>query len=149
MFVESTPRAVYDDYIGIVGTPRQSDATYEQYEKPLWNSWAQFYTNVSQEKLLAYTTALHDKGLGGHTVQLDDKWESNYGNMTFDPKAYPDPKAMSARIHALGFDFGLWVTLWINLDSTNYRYAADHDYLLHDAADPTKPCTVTWWNGTA
>ncbi|MFI6460896.1 glycoside hydrolase family 31 protein [Streptomyces sp. NPDC050538] len=149
VFVESTPRAVYDDYIGIVGTPRQSDATYEQYAKPLWNSWAQFYTGVNQEKLLAYATALHDKGLGGHTVQLDDKWESNYGNMTFDPKAYPDPKAMSAHIHALGYDFGLWVTLWINLDSTNYQYAADHDYLLHDAADPTKPCTVTWWNGTA
>ncbi len=34
VFVESTPRAVYDDYIGIVGTPRQSDATYEQYENP-------------------------------------------------------------------------------------------------------------------
>jgi hypothetical protein len=48
VFVESTPRAVYRDYIGIVGKPRQSDATYEQYAKPLWNSWAQFYTNVDQ-----------------------------------------------------------------------------------------------------
>ncbi|QOV34244.1 alpha-galactosidase [Streptomyces ferrugineus] len=149
VFVESTPRAVYRDYIGIVGKPRQSDATYEQYAKPLWNSWAQFYTKVDQEKILDYATDLHDNGLEGHTVQLDDKWESNYGNMTFDPKAYPDPRAMSDRIHDLGYDFGLWVTLWINLDSTNYRYAADRDYLLRDAADPTKPCTVTWWNGTA
>jgi len=149
VFVESTPRAVYRDYIGIVGKPRQSDATYEQYAEPLWNSWAQFYTNVNQDKLLKYATDLHANGLAGHTIQLDDKWESNYGNMTFDPKAYPDPKAMSDQIHGLGYDFGLWVTLWINLDSTNYQYAADHDYLLHDAADPTKPCTVTWWNGTA
>ncbi|MEU2878928.1 hypothetical protein, partial [Streptomyces sp. NPDC007070] len=31
---------------------------------------------------------------------------SNYGNMTFDAKAYPDPKAMSDKIHDLGFDFG-------------------------------------------
>jgi len=149
VFVESTPRDVYRDYVGIVGKPLRSDATYEQYAEPLWNSWAQFYTKVDQEKLLDYATDLHDNGLGGHTVQLDDKWESNYGNMTFDPKAYPDPRAMSDRIHDLGYDFGLWVTLWINLDSTNYQYAADHDYLLHDAADPTKPCTVTWWNGTA
>ncbi|MFI6010901.1 glycoside hydrolase family 31 protein [Streptomyces sp. NPDC051243] len=149
VFVEPTPRAVYRDYIGIVGKPRQSDATYEQYAEPLWNSWAQFYTEVDQDKLLDYATDLHDNGVDGHTVQLDDKWESNYGNMTFDPKAYPDPRAMSDRIHDLGYDFGLWVTLWINLDSTNYRYAADHDYLLRDAADPTKPCTVTWWNGTA
>ncbi|MFV8182363.1 glycoside hydrolase family 31 protein [Streptomyces sp. AF1B] len=149
VFVESTPRDVYRDYIGIVGKPRQSDATYEQYAKPLWNSWAQFYTNVNQEKLLKYATDLHANEVDGHTIQLDDKWESNYGNMTFDPKAYPDPKAMSDQIHAMGYDFGLWVTLWINLDSANYQYAADHDYLLHDAADPTKPCTVSWWNGTA
>lgn len=149
VFVEDTPRDVYRDYVGIVGKPLKSDATDAQYAKPLWNSWAQFYTHVDQQKVLDYARDLHDNGLDGHTVQLDDKWESNYGNMTFDPKAYPDPRAMSDTIHDLGYDFGLWVTLWINLDSANYRYAADHDYLLHDAADPAKPCTVTWWNGTA
>ncbi|WP_214317574.1 TIM-barrel domain-containing protein [Nonomuraea sediminis] len=149
VFVEANPREVYRDYIGIVGKPRQSDATYEQYAKPLWNSWAQFYTKVNQEKLLDYATDLHDSGLGGHAIQLDDKWESKYGNLTFDATAYPDPKGMSDKIHAMGFDFGVWVTLWINLDSDNYQYAVDHDYLLKDAGDSTKPCTVTWWNGTA
>ncbi|MEV5954753.1 TIM-barrel domain-containing protein [Streptomyces sp. NPDC051987] len=149
VFVESTPRAVYRDYIGIVGKPKQSDATYEQYAKPLWNSWAQFYTKVDQQKLLNYATELHENGLDGHTIQLDDRWESEYGNLTFDPTTFPDPKAMSDKIHAMGFDFGIWVTLWINLDSDNYQYAADHGYLLKDAADPAKPCQVTWWNGTA
>ncbi|WP_406443381.1 NEW3 domain-containing protein [Streptomyces sp. NBC_00631] len=149
VFVESTPLAVYRDYIGIVGKPRQSDATYEQYEKPLWNSWAQFYTKVDQQKLLDYATELHNSGLDGHTIQLDDKWESEYGNLTFDSTTFPDPKAMSQKIHDMGFDFGIWVTLWINLDSDNYQYAADHGYLLKDASDTTKPCQVTWWNGTA
>ena len=46
-FVESTPHDVYADYIGITGTPAKSDATAAQYQKPLWNSWAQFYTSVS------------------------------------------------------------------------------------------------------
>ncbi|MGO4431602.1 glycoside hydrolase, partial [Streptomyces sp. MCAF7] len=91
VFVESTPLEVYRDYIGIVGKPAKSDATYEQYAKPLWNSWAQFYTKVDQEKLLDYATDLHDNGLDGHTIQLDDKWESNYGNLTWDPKTFPDP----------------------------------------------------------
>nr|WP_229925101.1 glycoside hydrolase family 31 protein [Streptomyces sulfonofaciens] len=149
VFVESTPLEVYRDYIGIVGSPTKSDATYEQYAKPLWNSWAQFYTHVDQAKLLDYATDLKANGLDGHTIQLDDKWESNYGNLTFDSTAYPDPKAMSDKIHAMGFDFGLWVTLWINLDSANYQEAADKGYLLKDAEDPAKPCEVTWWNGTA
>ncbi|WP_244217199.1 glycoside hydrolase family 31 protein, partial [Streptomyces carpinensis] len=149
VFVEHTPLDVYRDYIGIVGKPAKSDSTYRQFAEPVWNSWAQFYTHVDQAKLLDYAQDLHDNRVTGHALQLDDKWESNYGNMTFDAKAYPDPKAMSQKIHDLGFDFGLWVTLWINLDSDQYQYAADHGYLLKDAADTTKPCTVTWWNGTA
>lgn len=149
VFVESTPLEVYRDYIGIVGKPAKSDAPYEQYAKPLWNSWAQFYTKVDQEKLLDYATDLHDNGLDGHTIQLDDKWESNYGNLTWDPKTFPDPKGLSDKIHNMGFDFGIWVTLWINLDSDNYQYAVDHGYLLMDAKDTTKPCEVTWWNGQA
>ncbi|WP_249416445.1 glycoside hydrolase family 31 protein [Streptomyces sp. TS71-3] len=149
VFVESTPLDVYRDYIGIVGAPTKSDATYEQYTKPLWNSWAQFYTHVDQAKLLDYATGLKANGLDGHTIQLDDKWESNYGNLTFDPTAYPDPLAMSQKIHDMGFDFGLWVTLWINLDSENHAEAADKGYLLMDAKDTSKPCEVTWWNGTA
>nr|WP_316740139.1 glycoside hydrolase family 31 protein [Streptomyces sp. MK7] len=149
VFVERTPLDVYRDYVGIVGKPTKSDAGYRQYAQPVWNSWAQFYTHVDQARLLDYAQDLHDNGITGHALQLDDKWESNYGNMTFDPKAYPDPKAMSRKIHDLGFDFGLWVTLWINLDSDQYQYAADHGYLLKDAADTAKPCTVTWWNGTA
>ncbi|MGP3983186.1 TIM-barrel domain-containing protein [Streptomyces sp. KR80] len=149
VFVESTPLDVYRDYIGIVGKPGQSDATYEQYARPLWNSWAQFYTKIDQDKMLDYAADLHAAGLDGHTIQLDDKWESRYGNLTFDPTTFPDPKGLSQKIHELGFDFGLWVTLWINLDSDNYQYAVDHGYLLMDAADPTTPCRVTWWNGTA
>ncbi|MFF7656158.1 TIM-barrel domain-containing protein [Streptomyces sp. NPDC007983] len=149
VFVESTPLEVYRDYIGIVGKPAKSDATYEQYAKPLWNSWAQFYTKVDQEKLLDYATDLHANGLDGHTIQLDDKWESDYGNLTWDPKTFPDPKGMSDKIHDMGFDFGLWVTLWINLDSDNYQHAVDNGYLLMDAKDTSKPCEVTWWNGNA
>jgi len=149
VFVESTPLDVYRDYIGIVGKPAKSDATYEQYEKPMWNSWAQFYTRIDQASLLDWAEGLYANGLDGHTIQLDDKWESNYGNLTFDPSTFPDPMGMSDRIHEMGFDMGLWVTLWINLDSANYQYAVDHDYLIASKEDPSQPCRVTWWNGTA
>ncbi len=149
VFVEETPLAVYRDWIGVVGKPTKIDATYEQVAKPLWNSWAQYYTKVTQASLLDYADGLSRNGVGGHTIQLDDKWESDYGNLTFDPATFPDPRAMSDRIHAMGFDFGIWVTLWINLTSERYRYAADHGYLLKDGTDPSKPCTVQWWNGKA
>ena len=149
VFVERTPRDVYRDYVGITGTPRKSDATARQYEVPLWNTWAQFYTSVDQQKVLAYADGLAANGVPGHTVQIDDKWESNYGNFTFDTTKFPDAKAMSDHIHGLGFDVGLWVTMWINIDSASYPEAAAKGYLLMDGDDPSKVCNVEWWNGTA
>jgi alpha-glucosidase (family GH31 glycosyl hydrolase) len=147
-FVESAPRAVYQDYIGITGTPAKSDATPAQYAKPLWNSWAQFYTTVTQDSVLAWAKGLHDSGVPAKTIQVDDGWMLHYGDSTFNSK-FPDPKAMSDQIHAMGYDLGLWETLWINNDADNYAYAADHGYLLKSKDDPSKPCSVTWWNGTA
>jgi alpha-glucosidase (family GH31 glycosyl hydrolase) len=147
-FVEKTPKAVYDDYIGITGKPAKSDAEPYQYETPLWNSWAQFYTNVDQKGFLDYVRRLHAAGAPGHTMSLDDGWMSHYGDFTFNSK-FPDPKGMSAEVHKLGYKFGLWVTLWINLDADNYKVAADKGYLLKSRTDPSKPCTVEWWNGKA
>ena len=147
-FVEKTPKAVYDDYIGITGKPAKSDAAPYQYETPLWNSWAQFYTNVDQPGFLDYVHRLHAAGEPGHTMSLDDGWMSHYGDFTFNSK-FPDPKGMSDEVHRLGYKFGLWVTLWINLDASNYKVAADKGYLLKSKSDPTKPCTVEWWNGSA
>ncbi|GAA5344377.1 TIM-barrel domain-containing protein [Planifilum fimeticola] len=149
VFVEKTPKEVFYDYIGIAGKPEKSDNVYEQYRLPLWNTWAQFYEKVDQAKVIEYAEGLAKNDLSGHTVQLDDKWESNYGNFTFDTEKFPDPKAMVDRIHELGFDFGLWTTLWINQDSENYKLAEEKGYLLKDAQDPNQTCEVTWWNGTA
>jgi alpha-glucosidase (family GH31 glycosyl hydrolase) len=148
VFVERTPRDVYADYIGITGTPAKSDATPAQYGKPLWNSWAQFYTTVSQASTLEWAKGLHDAGVPAEAVQVDDGWMSHYGDFTFNSK-FPDPKQLSDQIHGMGYDFGLWVTLWINNDAENYQYAVDHGYLLKSKTDPSQPCSVDWWNGTA
>ncbi len=147
-FVESTPHDVYADYIGITGTPAKSDATLAEFKKPLWNSWAQYYTSVSESSTLAWAKGLHDAGIPAHAVQVDDGWMSHYGDFTFNSK-FPTPKLLSRRIHDMGYDFGLWVTLWINTDADNHAYAAQHGYLLKSKSDPSKPCDVDWWNGTA
>jgi alpha-glucosidase (family GH31 glycosyl hydrolase) len=73
---------------------------------------------------------------------------SHYGDVTFNSK-FPDPKELSDQIHAMGYDFGLWETLWINKDADSYAFAAQQGYLLKSKTDPTRPCDVTWWNGDA
>ena len=58
-------RDVYHDYIGIAGTPAKSDATAAEFATPLWNSWAQSYTSVSQASVLAWAKGLHAAGIPG------------------------------------------------------------------------------------
>lgn len=45
-------------------------------------------------------------------VLLDNPWEKGgcLGALTFDPTAFPDPKAMIAAVHARGVGFMLWVS---------------------------------------
>ncbi|WP_394836841.1 alpha-galactosidase [Pendulispora rubella] len=148
VFVGHTPRDVFGDYIELAGKPAESDATDVQYEKTVWNSWGQFYADVTQKDFLDWAQKIHEADIPSHTMSLDDGWMSHYGDFTFNEK-FPDPKAMADRIHGMGYHFGLWVTLWINLDADNYQLATNRGYLLKSKDDPNVPCTVTWWNGKA
>ena len=147
VYVGHNPREVYNDYIAVAGHPTTSPSP-DEFAAPAWNSWAQFYTTVTQQKFTAWATAIHQAGIGASSFSLDDGWMSHYGDFTFNSK-FPDPKAMADQVHSMGAKFGLWATLWENLDSANYKIAAAKGYLLKSKADPSKPCTVTWWNGTA
>lgn len=146
VFVGTTPRAVYQDYIDVTGTPASSNATPAQYREPLWNDWGQMHTSVSERAILRYAHGLAANHIPGHAIQIDDGWMSAYGDFTFNSK-FPTPKRMSAEIHKLGFSLGLWVTLWIDTNAHNFSYAKDHGYFLKSAADPHKVCLVPWWDG--
>lgn len=147
VFVESTPRAVYEDYVAIAGTPQTVDDPDSAFATPTWNSWAEFNTDVTQASFLDYVRKLRANGIPGHAVQIDDGWNSNYGDYTFDPVRFPDPKAMSAQVHQLGYDLGLWMTMWINKGTKNFDYAKQHGYFFRSKADPDQVCLVPWWNG--
>ncbi|GHJ41906.1 glycoside hydrolase [Streptomyces sp. TS71-3] len=147
VFVESTPRSVYDDYVAIAGTPQTIDDPDDYFRTPTWNSWAEFGTGVTQDGFLTYVRQLASHHIPGHAVQIDDGWNGNYGDYTFDSDKFPDPKAMSAEVHKLGFDLGLWMTMWINKGTKNYDYAKDHGFFFKSKSNPDDVCLVPWWNG--
>jgi alpha-glucosidase (family GH31 glycosyl hydrolase) len=156
VFVESTPRAVYEDYVGIAGKPAKSDTTAEQYRTPMWNSWGDLHSSVSQESMLAYAKSLRDNHLPGHTVELDDGWTLGYGDHIFNSPKFPHPKAMVDQIHAMGYDFGLWDTFYANRTgsraSFQWPFLDANGYLLKAFSNPipagsNSSCTATWFGG--
>ncbi len=148
-FIERTPRDVFVDYIGIAGKPEKIDAPAIQFTEPVWNTWAMYNVDVTQAEVVPYAQNIRAAGLGGYAIQIDDRWMVDYGDFLFHPEKFPDPDAMTKQIHALGFDLGLWVNLWIKPDAANYPVARDAGYLLKSAADPTQVCIVKFMRGEA
>jgi alpha-glucosidase (family GH31 glycosyl hydrolase) len=157
VFVESTPRAVYQDWVGIAGKPRRSDTTARQYKTPMWNSWGDLALDVTQASFLHYAQSLVDNHLPGHTVELDDGWAAGYADHVFNlPAKFPDPKAMVDQVHKMGFDFGLWDTFYDNRDgeraSVLWPSLDAKGYLLKATSNPlpfgtNSSCATTWFGG--
>ena len=53
--------------------------------------------------MLRYAREICDRGLARSVMEIDDRWQTRYGDIEFDPRKFPDPKAMVDELHALGF----------------------------------------------
>ena len=92
-----------------------------------WNSWNAFGGEVSDEKIRAAARALVESGLADHGwsyVNIDDFWENNPKKAAEDPSLsgperlpdgtiatnarFPDMKALTDAIHALGLKAGIY-----------------------------------------
>lgn len=58
------------------------------------------------------------------------RWQSAYGDLDFDRKKFPDPGAMVARLHDLGFKVTLWVMPFIEEASEAYKEGAAKGFLV-------------------
>jgi alpha-glucosidase (family GH31 glycosyl hydrolase) len=118
------------------------------FKKPIFTTWVEYKQSVDQEKVMAFAESIkaHDFPCG--VVEIDDKWEAHYGDFTFDPSKFPDPKMIVDSLHKMGYLVTLWVYPYFNLESANYSYAKERNYLVLDP-DKDEPAIIRWWNGEA
>lgn len=59
--------------------------------QPLWSTWAEYKTRVSQSIVSDLAHKLIEEGFGNSShIELDDLWETCYGDMEFNSK-FLDP----------------------------------------------------------
>ena len=114
--------------------------------KPIFTTWVEFKKEVNQEKVMDFASNIRKRNFPCSVIQIDDKWEENYGDFTFDPSKFPDPKRMVDAIHEMGCLATLWVYPFINYESENYDYAKNKNYLVMNP-DGDKPAEIKWWDG--
>lgn len=84
------------------------------------------------EELIEVSSKIQDAGFGLDTIVLD--WESwpggMWGQKSFDPKRFPDPSGMTARLHERNVH--LMLSIWPNMNAItdNYKEFFDAGLLL-------------------
>ncbi|HTV16223.1 MAG TPA: TIM-barrel domain-containing protein [Acidobacteriaceae bacterium] len=117
----------------------------------------------SQDEVLAVANGYRERHLPADVIVVDWFYYTNMGQFDFNPKYWPDPKAMNDKLHAMGFQ--TMISVWPRFVPTDrfYTEIAQHGWFEHledgtptnglpyDKAgsdiDTTNPDAAKWyWN---
>ncbi|QDU71478.1 glycoside hydrolase family 31 protein [Mucisphaera calidilacus] len=115
------------------------------FTAPQYNTWIELLYEPSQEKVLAYTSALREAGYPPGVLMIDDGWARDYGEWRFDHERFPDPDAMVSSLHSDGFAVMLWVCPFVSPQGIRFIDLKNGNKLLRQA-DGDAACR-RWWNG--
>lgn len=125
------------DYVVIGGNPRQvagalADLTGHAPRIPDWalGFWQCRLRYENQDQLLAVARRYRELGVPLDGIVVDYFHWTEQGEYRFDPRYWPDPRAMADELHRMGVK--LMVSVWptINEKSCNYREMLDNDLLI-------------------
>lgn len=125
------------DYVVIGGSPAETCETLADLtgHAPVMPHWATGFWQCrlryeSQEELLAVHRKYRELGIPLSAIIVDYFHWTEQGDYKFDPKYWPDVKAMADEIHET--DTKLIVSMWptINEKSENYRHMVNNNMLI-------------------
>lgn len=123
----------------------QSVPPQEYFRLPIYTTWVEFKTAVTQQKVLEFAHAIREHRLAAGVIEIDDKWEEGYGDLRFDAAKFPDPKSMNDELHRLGFRVTLWIHPFVNIGTRAFDDPAVRALLMKDLSG--EPGLIHWWQG--
>ncbi|CAB3359290.1 Hypothetical predicted protein [Cloeon dipterum] len=131
------------------------------FRQPIWSTWARYKKDINESTVLQFAQEIIDNGFGNSQLEIDDDWETCYGELAFNTEKFPNAKGMVDNLHQLGFRVTLWVHPFVNINCQIYAQALQNGYFVRnlqgsahtewwngkDAAiiDVTNPAARTWW----
>ncbi|MDR6562269.1 MULTISPECIES: glycoside hydrolase family 31 protein [unclassified Arcicella] len=116
------------------------------FKMPQYNMWIELNYNQDQPKVLKYANDIIKNNFPTGVFMIDDIWSKDYGNFSFDPSKFPNPKAMVDELHSKGFKVMLWLTPFVSPDSKEFEYLSKNKCLVLKK-DSKSPAIIKWWNG--
>ena len=115
-------------------------------QKPVFTTWNYYFKNINQSVVIDFAKQIVANNYSISQLEIDDKWETFYGDLDFDPKTFPNPKEMTDLLHSMGIRVTLWVHPFCNIDSANFITGTDNGYWVL-GVDGKHPELTQWWNG--
>jgi alpha-glucosidase (family GH31 glycosyl hydrolase) len=141
---EADARQSCEKLIQSLGHPEKTPPE-ELFVKPTWTTWAGLKTDVSQERVLHFAEEILEHGYPYGVMEIDDRWQTHYGDFTFDPFRFPSPARMIRALHNIGFKVTTWIIPFFAPESSAYQKGKEKGYFVKNALDEVYP--VTWWQG--
>lgn len=122
-----TPAAVLERYTRLLGRP----ATVPAWSYGLWLSTS-FTTDYDEATVASFVDGMAERDLPLSVVHFDCFWmrEFNWCDFEWDPRVFPDPEGMLARLKARGLRICVWINPYIAQRSPLFAEAAEAGYLL-------------------
>ena len=107
------------------------------FRRSIWTTWATSHADVTQRQVVSLANAVIENGFIPGVLEIDDRWQSHYGELEFDHKKFPDPKKLVDELHNLGFLVTLWVMPFLQEGSAACEEARSHGYVVAGNEPPS------------
>lgn len=154
------PKDVLRRYTALTGRP----ARVPRWSHGLWMSTS-FTTDYDEKTMNDFVQGMDDREVPLSVVHFDCFWmrEFNWVDFEWDPRTFPDPEGMLARLKARGLKVCVWINPYIAQRSPLFAEGAENGYLLRRAdgsvwqwdlwqagmgiVDFTNPDAAAWFTG--
>ncbi|GAB4563741.1 MAG: glycoside hydrolase family 31 protein [Anaerolineales bacterium] len=137
-------QAAYHDLTKRFNHPTQTPPE-RLFSLPTWTTWARYKMFITQETVLHFAHQIIQNDYPYGVLEIDDRWQTHYGDLAFDPARFPNPKAMIDELHQKGFQVTAWVIPFLDPQSQAFAEGKALGYLVRKPDG--EPYPVQWWQG--
>jgi alpha-D-xyloside xylohydrolase len=155
-----TPADVLERYTRLTGRPAHVPA----WSYGLWLSTS-FTTDYDEATVTSFVDEMARRDMPVSVFHFDCFWmrEFQWCDFEWDPRVFPDPEGMLARLHERDLRVCVWINPYIGQRSALFREAADAGYLVRNPdgsvwqwdlwqagmglVDFTNPDATAWFQG--
>ena len=116
------------------------------FKSPIWSTWAVYKANINDEVVVDFASQVIANNFTHAQLEIDDKWQTAYGDFTFDKRKFASIATTIAKLNAMGFRTTLWVHPFFNIESYNFAKSAEDGYVVRMPGGDHAGVTA-WWDG--